>query len=658
MRKNASKLLSLTMAALLTISALFVFAPSAKANPATTMEIIANEGLAIGSHDSNFTSSLKNLGDTFTFNISVYDVTDLQLWQVHVQWDPTVLQFVSISIPTDNVFSPSGKSLIAPPPDEDPDGGGVAFGATYINDPYWTFNSTDYPNLSVLCQVTVQIVKAVNLLNRGPIFSAISLVGIGTETFMTNGASPAGDISFSAVNGRFFNKWIVPGMPTIYIKPSVEKPDKINDVFGLEIWVRDVDPNWNIIGFQFSIMWNTTFIVPTLNPSLSGYFDPGTFLEAFQYYPDGVLYVADVNTHNRPPPLTAIPDAYNYSMFGAMLLPDNPPADPFHAPWPSVGSGGAKLMTVYFQAIYETISPVEDWTLIPFITFLDFGGQRTDTFAMTQFLTIININTEPCTYRAPLKVLGLSIDLYTQYDSPEGGQGANQPSDMFGPQQLVDLFAIVTYNEYPVQQKLVGFHITHNGYDIYREATTDANGFAHVSFRLPWPCVDPVDEIFGKWFVIATVEVAEQVKNDTLAFWVYWKVVILSVEPKHTQYIQQKQGGTNLDFTVLYGTYSMQTIPLNLTVTVYDELGFFVGSALLSTTVGWGEYKYYDYMACEPAPFLEYPAWEPVIPLPTNAVVGKGMVFANAFDNLPWNGGTPYCPEVTNTIDFYIVKPP
>ena len=642
MRKNASKLLSLSLAALLTISALFVFAPSVKA-VTPTMQIIANEGLFPGTNDSNFTSSLKNAGDTFVVNITVTDVTDLQLWQVHVKWDPAILTYVLISTPVDNVFA--GKSLITPPPTVDADG--VTWGATYINDPYWTFNGT-----GVLAQLTLQIVKAVDLLNPGPIFSAISLYGIGSETFLLNGAG--GDISFTTVDGRFFNLWVIPPMPTIYIKPSVEKPANLGEVFGLEIWVRNVDPNWNIVGFQFSVMYNTTFMTSVLNPSATAYYDPGTFLEAFQYYPDGVLYAADVNEHNRPAPLTGIPDGYNFSMFAALLLPDNVTA--FHAPFPSVGAGGAKLMTIYFQAIYETISPNEDWTWISFITFVDPVGQREDTYALTQFQTTLPINTEDCHYRAPMKVLGLSIDLFTQYDAPYGGQGANQPSDMFGPQQEVTLSALVTYNEYPVQQKLVGFHITHNGYDIYREGTTDENGVAVVTFRLPWPCVDPVNEIFGKWFVIATVEVAEQVKNDTLAFWVWWKVWVMSVEPKHTSYLQQKQGGTNLDFTVTYGTYSMQIIPANLTVTVYDELGFFVGSALLSTTVGWGEYKYYDYMACEPAPFLLYPTWDPVIPLPTNAVVGEGIVFANAFDNLPWNGGTPYCPEVTNTISFFIVK--
>jgi hypothetical protein len=41
--------------------------------------------------------------------------------------------------------------------------------------------------------------------------------------------------------------------------------------------------------------------------------------------------------------------------------------------------------------------------------------------------------------------------------------------------------------------------------------------------------------------------------------------------------------------------------------------------------------------------------------MPSNAVVGTATVYANAYNTYPWNGGTPYCPEVSNT--FYIKKP-
>jgi hypothetical protein len=314
-----------------------------------------------------------------------------------------------------------------------------------------------------------------------------------------------------------------------------------------------------------------------------------------------------------------------------------------------MGSGDALLMTVYFQATSETISPIESWTKIDFITF----GLAEDTYAINKYLHIVQCSATGADYRAPMKVLGLSIDLYTQYPSPYGGQGGNQTSDMFGPQALVDLFALVTYNEYPVQQKLVGFQVFHEGatqtYNIYREGTTDADGVAHVSFRLPWPCADPVGEIFGWWYVNATVEVAEQVVVDNLKFFVWWPVFIISIEPEDTEFVQRKTGGDDLVFKVTYGTYSMQTLPATITATIYDELSFFIGSDFFVTTVGWGEYGH-------EAELKSY-EWTTTMPLPTNAVVGKGRAFGNAFTDFPWNGGVPYCPEVTNTIDFYIKKP-
>jgi hypothetical protein len=100
----------------------------------------------------------------------------------------------------------------------------------------------------------------------------------------------------------------------------------------------------------------------------------------------------------------------------------------------------------------------------------------------------------------------------------------------------------------------------------------------------------------------------------------------------------------------------MQEIPAVITATIYDELGFFIGSDHLSTTVGWNQYNYYNYSICEEPPAKLY-TWNVTISMPTNAVVGKGAAYADAFNKFPWLGGTPYCPEVTNTVDFYIKKP-
>jgi hypothetical protein len=647
MKNKLSKTISYTLIAILVLGMLSVFSViPVKADP-TTLEVI---NALDGTHDFNYTTDTLSVGATIVINITVVGVTDLQNWQIKLTWDASMLSYVSAVLPSDHVFSQSGKSMILGGPTSTADS--VSFGCTYINTPYWTFNGTGQ-----LCQVTLQVTDAPTDPISDPERTCdLALVNPPTDTFILNGAGH--DITFSIVNGRFFYEYVVPTIyPILYTKPATEKPAKIDDIFGLEIWVRNVSSAWQIIGFQFSLMWNTTFIEPAIGPG-GNYFDNGTFLEGFQYYPDGVLYTADIDKHIRVPPYHTVPDGYNFSMFGALLLPDLLPDPAYHSPFPSVGIGGAKLMTVYFKAIYETLSPVEDWTWITFIQF----DETEDTYAIRTPDTYGNprtlpVTSEPCHYRAPMKVAGLAIDLYTQYDAPYGGQGPHQPSDMFGPQQEVELYAEVLYNEYPVQQKLVGFEVRHGDYDFWREAATNEMGIAHVSFRIPWPCDDPESEIFGKWIVIATVEVAEQVRNDTLGFWVWWKVVVLSNEPKETSYVQRKTGGDPLTFTNMYGTYSMQEIPVTFTETVYDELGFFVGSDYMSTTVGWGEYMYYDYLACESPPFLSYAPWDVTIPLPTNAVVGMGRVYTNAFDMFPWLGGTPYCPEVTNTIDFYIVAP-
>jgi len=338
----------------------------------------------------NFTTNTKKVGDTFVINITVVEVTDLQCWQINFTWNASLLGFVSIKRPTDHVFAGSGKSMIAPAPKVEP--GYVLWGCTYINaDPYWTFNGTGR-----LCQITLNITQPVEGLPETEVSCNLGFARLNDITYLLDGAG--NQISFMSVEGFYDYKWITPTVyPTIYIKPAVCTPVAKGDIVPIEIWVKNVDVGWSIIGFQFSLMWNTTFMTPTLGPN-GTYFNNGTFLEAFQYYPNGVSYFADINIHNRPPPLTPIPDDYNYSKFTIKLLPDNPPNPQYHTPFPS---GSGKLTTVYFQAVYETIFPVEDWTRIELIQF----KVNEDTYAFNQYSLVIKVYSEQCNYRAPVKVL-------------------------------------------------------------------------------------------------------------------------------------------------------------------------------------------------------------------------------------------------------------
>ncbi len=116
---------------------------------------------------------------------------------------------------------------------------------------------------------------------------------------------------------------------------------------------------------------------------------------------------------------------------------------------------------------------------------------------------------------------GAVINLYTS-------------SSTFEPQDLVVLYALVTYNGYPVQQKDVAFEINgpSNPFEnitIIGAGTTDENGTATYSFRLPWPSEIPEDAIFGNWSVIATVSIAEVVAMDHLTFRVGWIIQITEI---------------------------------------------------------------------------------------------------------------------------------
>jgi hypothetical protein len=59
---------------------------------------------------------------------------------------------------------------------------------------------------------------------------------------------------------------------------------------------------------------------------------------------------------------------------------------------------------------------------------------------------------------------------------------------------------------------------------------TNASGVATVSFRLPSP--EHTDSVFGTWRLIASVDVAEVVVDDTLEFQVKWNLADVNADGK------------------------------------------------------------------------------------------------------------------------------
>jgi len=195
------------------------------------------------------------------------------------------------------------------------------------------------------------------------------------------------------------------------------------------------------------------------------------------------------------------------------------------------------------------------------------------------------------------------------------------PSDMFWPQKQVELYANVTYNYWPVQQKDVAFEVRGpNGtlWDIL-VARTDEFGVAHTSFRIPWPCNNPED-LFGVWTVTVTVDVACIVINDTLQFHFDYMIEIFSVTTDKFQY----NHCDIVKVTVTYGSHAQQVYPLLLYVVIKDEFNVPIGSAYIETEVGG-------------TVFCQYKNWTKTLSIhvPKFAFAGIAHVYVTAYNMLP-----------------------
>lgn len=113
-------------------------------------------------------------------------------------------------------------------------------------------------------------------------------------------------------------------------------------------------------------------------------------------------------------------------------------------------------------------------------------------------------------------VEGRLIDVYTQ----KGGQSLGKFGGTFMLGETVFLITRVTYNNLPVQHKLVSFEVLNpsNESVVLRAAVTDEDGFAMISFRIP-----SLSSSVGTWKAISVVSIAEEVVWDTVDFQVCFK---------------------------------------------------------------------------------------------------------------------------------------
>jgi hypothetical protein len=232
---------------------------------------------------------------------------------------------------------------------------------------------------------------------------------------------------------------------------------------------------------------------------------------------------------------------------------------------------------------------------------------------------------------------GGNIDLFTQRE-PYSGEGPNATSDAFGPGEEVQIYALVTYNDYPAQDLLVAFQISGpqnpvENISLYGVASTDKLGIATTSFR-----ISHLNETtFGEWTVIGNARIGDLTYTDTVAFKAGWIIEIVSVRTINESHTEQEEftRGSYVGLELAVRNIAMTEITATLTVTIYDCLGTFVNATELSD------------FAVQPNGSLVYTHF--FLFVPRSAHTGRATAYACAYTALPRSNGVPYCPEVSRS---------
>ncbi|MEM3828151.1 MAG: hypothetical protein QXP36_02910, partial [Conexivisphaerales archaeon] len=396
-------------------------------------------------------------------------------------------------------------------------------------------------------------------------------------------------------------------------------PNPIGQEYNVTVSLTGLDEHWYLIAIQFRLRYPADLIEPVEvyeGPFLPGFAPYGTFF--ISYFEEDGFYGPHV-------------------LVGEIIFPDENGV--WHAPWPS-GSGVIATIKFKVKNVGEGVHVCGNLEIVEQLA-IGLDGPVTQEIVTVPLDDPVNGHVCVTTV-----AYGRRIDLYGGainegygniiFPEPYGGQGPNKPMDLVKPQSEVHLWANVTYNGWPVQSKLVSFEVLKPDGSTYAKFTaiTNSDGIAHVSFRMPWPCINP-ESLFGVWKVVATCSLADVVISDTMEFHYDYVVRVWKVTTDKESY----NHGDTVEITIEYGTHAMQTYPVLFVAEIQDELGAIIGLNTLNLTVGGA--KFCTYKNNSISLRIEIPKW---------AYAGTATVKVNAFDKEPAEGGFAWCPEATKII--------
>jgi len=560
MKNNIAKMLSALMIAamLLGFAVVFQVIPAHASSELGTYGVGPENWAYISVDNASFPPPTMHVGDTFLVSVFLYNISGVAGVTFTLSWDPALL---NLTVDYNEVWLHTlipaplqGTQIndLSPYPDYNNTIGQAYYDFAFEDLSYaeaqgWApYNTTTLPGLTgALATFNFTILQLPTMAegNLTCLFN-LPLVKIGGLTsspwdYPEKLIDTTAAIGNPPVPGTYIIFWTAPSTYPYYTVDSFTATS-LNQVFSINVYVNDLDPAWEAVGFEFTLEYNSSLL------NLM-YTTPGTtWLNPYVHDGEFLLNLTAFGVD----PVTGL----DYAQIGEVVMANASGqwVQPFpYAPSPSTDVVATITFNTSMQAVFPTIL-TGPFNLINTKVSNDLAQPITQGTSTNG------------TYAIEPSITGREIDIYTGWPYPYGGQGLDQPSDMFWPQKAVSLFANVTYNGYAEQQKEVAFQIIEPNNTTWAivYATTDVNGIAEVDFRMPWPCTDP-QQYFGVWTVIGTVDIACTIMNDTLWFHYDYLAEIFKQTTTPTTF----DHGDYVNVTINYGTYLQNT-----NATYVDEL--------------------------------------------------------------------------------------
>ncbi len=237
---------------------------------------------------------------------------------------------------------------------------------------------------------------------------------------------------------------------------------------------------------------------------------------------------------------------------------------------------------------------------------------------------------------------GGKIDVFTQKE-PYCGKGSNVSSDAFALGELVQVFALVTYNGYPAQGipatfEAVGPDSPDGRIVFFRSGFTDENGMVMMDFRLPYVNVST----FGWWTIYGNAQIGESILTDMVSFRVGWIVEIVTIRTvdEHHRYQGNFTPNSFVGTELVLRSIAFVEKRVTLTIMIRDEHG----TCIDSTEVDDFAVPPNGVLVCSRSSLF----------IPESTFLGDAHAYASAYTAPPAFGGMPYCPEVSTS--FLIIS--